>query len=670
LNIKSIAFSGLAVAFAVVMSLGLMVEPVQASATVTTQITFAAMARPTEAELNDGTANVGTMSANTGGAFTASGANLVITESAAAQLNAGTLIFNLPSGWEFQDVGTCTVGANAGTQTCVPTLSSSNSVLTWTLAGASNGGATTLTSGSLEVRPRSNTTSAGGSITLDAASTVLAQTTTIGLSAGQVVGTIATPTAYAGDAAPYSINLSMTNGTTPCGTTNPVTTVAATTAADGSGALALCAAVRAASGNPVVGAPVTFTVSTGVVSTGTSKTVVAITNSAGNASTNYRGGGNVAGTDTAIASNTQLNAVGTLNITLTAATGTTASKVQFGPAVNTAIAATVTNVSPGYVSPQFGAQTYLTVTDAAGLGVNNQTVLITTDRGSLVDGSNAACAGVTAKSITAQTATEAQVVGGTNQAGTIAFTVCTNQLDAPGKVTITGQNISTSMANATLTLSNAGRPAKVEATATGSSISAKVTDSAGNNVSDGTPVRFTISANAGAVSTTCTTTTNGSASAVVALIAASGTVIVSTDWNETGAIVPGCSAVAAANQNSQMTVSTGSQSLATSVTVPGGTSSSGTPTTPTTPTTPAAGSVTSGSVPAAGGFGFFVYGGPISGLSAATGCPAGTAAFWATVAGEFVTNVPGTTISAVNAAFNAAFPNGIPAGTALLGKCK
>ena len=46
-------------------------------------------------------------------------------------------------------------------------------------------------------------------------------------------------------------------------------------------------------------------------------------------------------------------------------------------------------------------------------------------------------------------------------------------------------------------------------------------------------------------------------------------------------------------------------------------------------------------------------------------------ALWATVNGNFVTYVPGTTITAVNADFLAAFPGGIlPAGTPLIGKCK
>ncbi len=71
------------------------------------------------------------------------------------------------------------------------------------------------------------------------------------------------------------------------------------------------------------------------------------------------------------------------------------------------------------------------------------------------------------------------------------------------------------------------------------------------------------------------------------------------------------------------------------------------------------------------GIGLFVFGGGSNDqLVTATGCPKVTAAFWTTTAsGEFVSYVPGTTIGPVNAAWNTLFPAGIPAGTALLGKC-
>jgi hypothetical protein len=137
---------------------------------------------------------------------------------------------------------------------------------------------------------------------------------------------------------------------------------------------------------------------------------------------------------------------------------------------------------------------------------------------------------------------------------------------------------------------------------------------------------------------------------VVALIAATGTVITSADWNETG------TAATCANA--------GSQQVAASVGVPGGTASSGGGSTGGTGT----GVLTSGSVPATG-FGLIVFGGgTIAQLVTASGV-GNSGALYATVGGIFVPYVPGTTIAAVNADFLAAFPGGnIPANTAFVGR--
>jgi len=648
-----------------VMSLGLVVTPASAAMSVTTQ--------------GVATAALSTNEWNGTNTSTALTTNIVITATAATDITTGTIVFAAPTGWEFKGDVAANVayGANGGTlagnaavsyttssgAACSAATGCAKMVVTITTAGSTTNN--TITIGSVtkpEVRPTSNT-SATGNIVIDGASTSSAAT------AGAVAGVL-TATGYVASpgVAPYTIALNMTNGTTPCGTTNPVATVAATAPADGSGALALCATVTAADGGPVVGAPITFTVSTGLVSTGTGKTVVAITNSAGNATTNYRGQGNVAGNDTAIASNTTLNAVGTMAITLTAAGGTTASKVTVSAPSVLAIGATVTNTAPQYASPTMGTDVVAQVTDASGLGVNGQVLLVSVDRGALVNNAvfaggaaNTVCAGVTAKSITITTAgTNLAARGGAVTPGTVNFAYCANQLDAAGKATITVQNISTTMANATASVSMAGRPAKVEATATGNAITAKVTDAAGNAVADGTPIRFTMSGNAGAVSTACTTSTNGQASSVVALIAASGTVIVSADYNEAGSNL-----AAGVNTLAATCGAAGTQQVAASVTVPGGAAASG------TTSAPSATAISSGSVPAAGGFGLIVAGGPTSGL-AAVACPGSptTAAFWATVNGDFVTFVPGTSIAAVNAAFNAAFANGLPSGTPLTAKCK
>jgi hypothetical protein len=74
----------------------------------------------------------------------------------------------------------------------------------------------------------------------------------------------------------------------------------------------------------------------------------------------------------------------------------------------------------------------------------------------------------------------------------------------------------------------------------------------------------------------------------------------------------------------------------------------------------------------ASGFGLFVYsGGSAEQIATAAGCTSdATAAFWATgPTGEFIVYLPGTSVAAVNAAWNSLFPSGVPANTPLIGKC-
>src|SRR4029078_11990395 len=90
------------------------------------------------------------------------------------------------------------------------------------------------------------------------------------------------------------------------------------------------------------------------------------------------------------------------------------------------------------------------VQDASGLGVDNQTVLLTTDKGAIAQGFNVA-PGFTRKTITATSASVAQSPGGEIKAGTIQVTWCALQTDTPGNATLTAQNVSTPVGNATAT---------------------------------------------------------------------------------------------------------------------------------------------------------------------------------------------------------------------------
>jgi hypothetical protein len=90
-----------------------------------------------------------------------------------------------------------------------------------------------------------------------------------------------------------------------------------------------------------------------------------------------------------------------------------------------------------------------------------------------------------------------------------------------------------------------------------------------------------------------------------------------------------------------------------------------------TPPPEIAGRIISGSIPAGGAFGLVVFGGgAYEQLVSASGCPAARVAFWVTVSGTFIVYVPTTSVGAVNAPFEAAFPNRlIPAYTAFIGRC-
>lgn len=639
MNIKSIAFSGLAVIAAVVMSLGLIVQSAEAATTV------AAGAK---------TVSIATNTATGTGACTLL-SSVVLTEAAAGDTTTGqTFVLTTPAGWSWCAYGSVAVAAASGAAplTTAPTVAvaaTSATIATATTTGVSAGGAAKFTWSGLGIRP-DTAASASGSVALTGTGAT-AQANAIVITAGGSA-TAAYSFQYLRLLAP--------------GATCDATYAALYTAqpqivpSDGSAGWVICGLILDDVGNPAGGAGVTFATSTGIVSTGTAKTVMAVSNSTGFVTTTYRGQGNAASTDTVVASYSLKNAVATQSVTLAAPAGGTASKIVASAPANLAYAPTITGTTANYFSSQTGSDLTLRTVDASGLGVNGQVLLVTVDRGYVIAdaaygafaNTTLACAAANAKSITVTTgAANKDSRTGSTGSGYADVVICGYSSDAPGKVTATVSNVSTTMANTTVTATMAGTPAKVAATATGNTINATVTDAGGNLVADGTPVRFTISANAGAVSTACTTTVNGVASSVVALIASTGTVIVSTDWNESVAAAT-CAAA-------------GAKSAAVSVTVPGGTASSA----PTT--APSSATISSGSVPAAGGFGLIVAGGPLSGLAGAA-CPSSpaTAAFWATVNGDFVTYVPGTSIAAVNAAFNTAFPNGIPSGTPLTAKCK
>lgn len=91
----------------------------------------------------------------------------------------------------------------------------------------------------------------------------------------------------------------------------------------------------------------------------------------------------------------------------------------------------------------------------------------------------------------------------------------------------------------------------------------------------------------------------------------------------------------------------------------------------TSPATPPGSTMTTASLSTpvpSGGFALVIFsGGSSQQLAAAAGCA--SPVFWATESGAFVTFVPGTAITAVNAGWNAKFAQGVPANTPLIARC-
>ncbi len=81
-------------------------------------------------------------------------------------------------------------------------------------------------------------------------------------------------------------------------------------------------------------------------------------------------------------------------------------------------------------------------------------------------------------------------------------------------------------------------------------------------------------------------------------------------------------------------------------------------------------SIVSGVVPPRG-IGLIVFsGGTDAELLAASGCPSETAAFWSYQEDRFIQLLPGVPLPIVNAEWRSKFPNGVPAGTPLMARCR
>ena len=232
--------------------------------------------------------------------------------------NAGTITLTFPAGTALGDTFTITttgLTCSAGTATGATLAFAAGTITGTVTAGgaAALGGAITdltcaVTTNETEAWPHALTTNGGSAV-----GTWTSRRLMLGWQAGST--TFAAP-----------LNRTM------------LTTIADPAAVSGGN---LCALAADATGAISIGLPVTFTVSLGVVSTATAKSTIVLMGTNGAGCTNYRGGGGVAATDTAIASNSSVNLVSTLPITLTAPAGNTASKLTVGAPGNAAIAPSI-----------------------------------------------------------------------------------------------------------------------------------------------------------------------------------------------------------------------------------------------------------------------------------------------------------------------------------------
>jgi hypothetical protein len=378
---------------------------------------------------------------------------------------------------------------------------------------------------------------------------------------------------------------------------------------------------------------------------------------------------------------------GQIIVTATTTNGVTASEVlTIATAAGTGDATTIeiatgfpTYTAIGYTSStaEFnpvanGTRIGVNVKNADGLGVNGVTVQFTTDAGVMNDDDaddtgtgdiEDRCDSLTNLGSTVFATT---AVSGTTNGRAVAI-LCGNSASAGKTATVTITVLSKPSVTTNTKVSIAAKPtsAGITATVNGSSIDVSVM-SGTVPAPDNTNIRFAVVPNTeGAVSSGCVSLKGGKASTSIAATPGKQVTVLVTAAEP---LDPGATNNAT-NETAALCGTTDNRTYGSaSISLTGGTGTG----TGGGGTTGGSGTAISNTIPASGGFGFLVFGGgTVAQLVTASGCPVATMALYATAGGDFVTYIPGTTISAVNAAFLALWANGtIPANTAFLGKCK
>lgn len=288
---------------------------------------------------------------------------------------------------------------------------------------------------------------------------------------------------------------------------------------------------------------VQWTTSRGTLSSSSSTTTSTSsqTNASCQATIPFRGNGTT-GTANITAVITQPGAAVT-QLNLTVVSGTiTPTQVVYRDATNSGHVAASTETV--YVSTNKVTQVRFRTTNSTDQGANGQVLQATVDKGNIepwndADNDNIVDTGevVTncADNVTTTFTTKTNIIDGTTYEGTAVFFVCAKAGQAAGPIKVTVKNLTTTMADATTTVTSAGVPNKIEATVSGNTVTAVVKDKDGNNVAENTPVTFLVPSFTGTVAPQCALTSGGKVSASAAFSGGGGQVLVTVFHNSSGA---------------------------------------------------------------------------------------------------------------------------------------
>lgn len=495
--IKNHTWKGLAVAAAMLLSVGLMqVQTAFAATTVT------------RANASIST----TLTAATGGsapAFTTLG-SVVLTLSAANDIVAGPLTLTAPTGWSWNTAATAAVAVSS-TGAIVTTAAPTATVHTITVTGAgANTAAGTITISNLQIQPNTLST-ATGNIVSNANGTLAASTN---------LGTMTALT----DAPIGGI------------ATLVLTTSACSVAVDGSTTATISAKATDGVGNTITNLLVSLTASRGTLSatSSTTSSSALTTGATGTGTITFRGNGTTGDaniTGTTAAPNPSIATVitgctdGVIKVVSTSSTVTEMKLLD-----TTFSGHIAANSSTVYSSPQTYSRVRFQVRGGTGFGVNGKLIQATVDKGYVQSGDNTACA---ASNTTASIASATVTIDTTQVDGVAVFTVCA-RAGQVGATKITVKDLSDTIPDASATLTSAGTPNKIETTVTGGAVTATVKDKDGNEVADGTTVTFGVPSFTGTVAPTCGLTTNGKVSAAAAFSGTGGQVLITVFINDSG----------------------------------------------------------------------------------------------------------------------------------------